>query len=106
MPCGTSTTSSASIEYVANWVGNLISKADLYAAEDGKRLTSGPAFDAVEELFGSKPGKTDALRTLGIMYTIPGEAYIFTYEEGGEQKWRIVPGQVVSGGERNRRLED
>lgn len=84
-------------EYVANWVGNLISKAELYAAKDGKRLTSGPAFDAVQELFGSKPGKSDALKMLGLHYTVAGESYIFTYTEDGEQKWVIVPRQVVTG---------
>lgn len=84
-------------EYVVNWIGDLASKAELYAAEDGKRLTSGPAFDAVEELFGSKPGKADALRMLAIMYTVPGEAYVFTYEEDSEQKWVVAPGQVVTG---------
>ena len=84
-------------EYVANWVGNLVSKAVLFPAQNGKRLTSGPAFDAVQELFGSAPGRADALKMLGLHYTVAGESYIFTYKQDGEQKWVIVPRQVVTG---------
>jgi hypothetical protein len=84
-------------EYVANWVGNLLSKARLYPALNGKELTSGPAFDAVKELFGSEPGKSDALRMLGLHYTVAGESYIFTYKQNGEQVWEVVPRQVVGG---------
>jgi hypothetical protein len=84
-------------EYVSNWMGNLLSKARLYPALKGKEINSGPAYDAVKELFGSEPGKSDALRMMGIHYTVAGESFIFTYQVGGETKWEVVPRQVVGG---------
>ncbi len=83
-------------EFVANWIGNNISQARLYAARDGKEINTGDAHEAVQELFGSTVGKERALRTLGVQSTVAGESYIFSYEEGGERHWDVIAGQSVS----------
>lgn len=82
-------------QYVANWVGSMCSRARLYVEKDGKEVTTGPAFDAIQELFGSPVGKQEALRTLGIQATVAGESYIFQYAEGGEDVWSVVSPQSV-----------
>lgn len=91
-------------EYVANWVGNMLSRARLYPAKDGKEITSGPAFEAVAELFGSDQGKADALRTMGINYTVPGESYIFAYTAEGEEEreWLVASPQSVTSRMKNK----
>jgi len=83
-------------EYVANWVGNLISRAELYAAKDGVRQDEGPAADAVAELFGSVVGKRRCLRKLGIQATVPGESYIFSWGPDESRQWDVFSSQAVS----------
>lgn len=82
-------------EFAANWFGNLLSRARLYPSLKGKEVTSGPAFDALQELFGSEQGRKEALRQLGLHDRVAGESYIFAYGPDSDVTWRVVSPQVV-----------
>lgn len=81
-------------EYVANWVGNLLSKARLYCAKSGKEVKNGVGADAVNELFGED--KSSVLRSLGIHATVAGESYIVTYKETYTTEWEVYAPQEVA----------
>lgn len=92
------------LRFVANWVGNSVSRCRLYVAEvgpDGEvagetedpdvaQLASGP--------LGTGPAKDEALRLLAINLFVPGEGYIVAEadaDEGGDDRWFVVSGQQV-----------
>lgn len=92
------------LRFVANWVGNSVSRCRLYVAEvddagevagetedpDVAQLASGP--------LGTGPAKDEALRLLAINLFVPGEGYIVAEadaDEGGEDRWFVVSGQQV-----------
>lgn len=84
-------------EFAANWFGNLLSRARLYPAFKGVELTEGPAFDAVQEFFGSEQGRSEALRALGLHDRVAGESYIVSYDDVmGNAVWRVVTPQVIN----------
>jgi hypothetical protein len=85
-------------EFVANWVGSMLSRARLYPAVDGKEVTEGPAFDAVNELFGSAQGRAAALREMGVHRTVAGEFYIVSFVPLGTTRpvWMILAPQRIS----------
>jgi hypothetical protein len=66
--------------YSCDWVGNVLSKAILTVTQDGKEATDARALYALESLFGSPAGRQEALRQLGIHFTVAGEAYIIGSE--------------------------
>src|SRR6478735_12565744 len=49
-----------------SWVGNLLSKAILYVAKNGKPTTDKVALDALASLFNGPEGQEEMLRLLGI----------------------------------------
>jgi hypothetical protein len=60
--------------YACTWVGNMLSQARLYPMDaDGKEITSGPAFDAMEEFFDGPEGQREFLRNSGIHLTATGD---------------------------------
>lgn len=81
--------------YAVNWVGNLLSRAKLYATRDDgdgpKRLdASDPASQYLDSLFLNEQGKATALQQIGVHYTVGGEAYIVGTEDEDGEHWEIV----------------
>jgi hypothetical protein len=85
--------------YACDWVGSMLSKAILYATEEVKgvpgKLTSGPAMEILDELFGDTDGKAEMLRLLGIHFSVAGEAWIVAYPDpdefgDGGDVWEVV----------------
>ena len=78
--------------FACSWVGNVLSRASLFVAQDGKPVTTGPAHDALSSLFSGPEGQKEMFRQLGIQFTVAGEAYIVG-EDGGESpedRWWVV----------------
>lgn len=82
--------------YACDWIGNLVSKANLQAVQqvDGKPkvLSEGPAFEYVDSLFGDPDGRSEMLRLIGIHFAVAGECFILGYpdHETGSDHWEIV----------------
>lgn len=82
--------------YAVNWVGNLLSRAKLYATQDTgdgpKRLPpEHPASRLVDALFYDEQGRSTALQQIGVHYTVAGEAIIVGYEDDdGIEQWEIL----------------
>lgn len=85
--------------YAVNWVGNLLSRAKLYATQDTgdgpKRLPPDHAASRlVDALFYDEQGRSTALQQIGVHYTVAGEAIIVGYEdEEGLEQWAILAPQ-------------
>jgi hypothetical protein len=90
------------LRFAANWIGNVMSRASLYAAtrEPDYTLTkqeTGPAVDAMVDLFDGEDGQAQMLSAIGIHLTIPGECYLVGRapvpdrdEAPDEDIWEIV----------------
>src|SRR3990170_2646754 len=81
--------------YAVNWVGNLLSRAKLYATRDEgegprKLPASDPASQYLDALFLDSQGKATALQQIGVHYTVTGEAYIVGTEDQDGDHWEIV----------------
>lgn len=87
--------------YAVNWVGNLLSRAKLYATKDSgegpRRLDpSDPASQYLDALFLDQQGKATALQQIGVHYTVAGETYIVgTTQEDGDH-WEVVAASRIS----------
>jgi hypothetical protein len=68
------------LRYVANWIGNVMSRAEWHAAkrvgDNLEVVTEGPAFDAMEALYGGRQGQQEMTQLLGTDMTIGGEGYL------------------------------
>lgn len=81
--------------FACNWVGNLLSRAKLFATKDDgdgpRRVPSGEMADTlVDRLFDNEAGRAQMLRKMGIHYTVAGECYILGYEKKGIDRWGVV----------------
>ena len=92
--------------YAVNWVGNLLSRAKLYATRDDgtgpKKL--GPedaASQYLDALFLDAQGKATALQQIGVHYTVTGEAYIVGTTGDDGDHWEIVASSRISGERRS-----
>lgn len=91
--------------YAVNWVGNLLSRAKLYATiDDGdgpRRLPpDDPASRLVEALFYDEQGRSTALQQIGVHYTVAGEAWVVGFEEDGQEQWQVVaPSRIKKTGD-------
>lgn len=93
------------LRFVANWVGNSISRCRLYVAEvdeDGEATTEVKDNPAVANLaagpLGRGPAKDESLRLLGINLFVPGEAFIIAEADGqgeGVDRWFVVSGAQI-----------
>lgn len=86
--------------YAVNWVGNLLSRARLYATRDiGKgpqRVDDGLADEYMDAFFTNEQGRSQYLRKVGIHYTVPGECYtIGITDEDGEDHWEVAASRRV-----------
>lgn len=87
--------------YAVNWVGNLLSRAKLYATKDDgngpvRLPPEDPASQYVDALFLDSQGKSTALQQIGVQYTVAGEAYIVGTTEDDGDHWEIVASSRIS----------
>lgn len=85
--------------YAVNWVGNLLSRATLYATQDtgdGPQKVEGEADALVDQLFGNQQGRSQMLRQIGVQYTVPGECYIVGTTVRGADRWQVVASSRMS----------
>jgi hypothetical protein len=93
------------LRFVANWVGNSVSRCRLYVAEVDE---NGEATHEVKDNpevaalaagpLGRGPAKDEALRLLGINIFVPGECYIIAEADGiasGVDRWFVVSGAQI-----------
>lgn len=86
--------------FACDWVGAMISKAVLHAQKNilglgGVEVVSeGTAAMSVDELFGSDDDRSEALRMIGIHFTIAGECFIVAYDSDDPDDpgviWNVV----------------
>ena len=87
------------LRYVANWVGNLMSRARLRVAvaEEGalRVLTDGPAVEALDAYYGNPEGRSAMLQSSGVNLTVTGETYhVWTADD---ERWHVLAsGRVTS----------
>lgn len=79
----------------ANWLGNALSRVRLYIADgDGEELETGPAVDFLSKLFGGEEGMSQALRTIAIQLTVPGETWVIgrgaDAKTGDADEWLVA----------------
>lgn len=91
--------------YAVNWVGNLLSRAKLYATiDEGEGPRRLPPTDAasryLDALFLDTQGKATALQQIGVHYTVAGEAYIVGTEGEDGDEWDVVAATRIQGQER------
>ncbi len=86
------------LRYVATWIGNVMSRANLVAARKvGNSLqpqSEGPAAEAMEALYGGPQGQSEMLQQIGVHLTIAGELYI-TNRATGDQ-WNVLASGKVT----------
>lgn len=87
--------------YAVNWVGNLLSRAKLYATKDSgdgpRRLSpDDPASQYLDALFLDQQGKATALQQIGVHYTVAGEAYIVGTTQDDGDHWEVVAASRIS----------
>ena len=76
--------------YAVDWVGNLLSRATLYVTKDGKRTEDANVLEVVQALFGGPDGQAEMLRSLGIHYTVAGEAYVIGVDMDDQDDWFVI----------------
>jgi len=82
--------------FAAQFFGHALSKADLYIPADPRdkrspKLTSGPAVDALDELFNGCEGQESMNAAVGVHLTIAGECFLIGRTPQGETDpiWEI-----------------
>lgn len=92
------------LRFVANWVGNSVSRCGLYIAKanrdgsPGERVETGPIAELAAGPLGTGDAKAEALRLLGIDLFVPGEAYIVAESGGGpngDDLWWVVTSRQI-----------
>jgi hypothetical protein len=80
------------LRFTANWVGNIMSRAELVTVEEAgqtdKTLESGSAYEALAAYFDGQYGQAEMLRSTGIHLTVAGECYHFFIAEDNE--WHVI----------------
>lgn len=85
------------LRYIANWIGNVMSRATLHAAQRvGNELIpihDGPAKEAMDALYGGPQNQAQMIQLLGVDLTVGGEGYITAR---GEDQWDVLAtGQIT-----------
>ena len=92
------------LRFVANWLGNSVSRCRLYVAElddDGEptgEVTDPEVAGLAKGPLGTGAAKDESLRLLGINLFVPGEAFIVAEADGngpGEDRWFVVSGSQI-----------
>jgi hypothetical protein len=90
------------LRYVSTWIGNVLSRGQLVAAKrNGQMLepvTSGPAKDAMDALYGGLQGQAEMQRLYGLHHTVAGESYIVNLAK--DDRWyTLAYDKVTQSGE-------
>lgn len=98
------------LRFVANWVGNSISRCNLTVSrtnEDGtpgERITEGPIAALSAGPLGTGDNKAEGLRLLGVDQFVAGEAYIVAEsggaEDGSDLWWVVTARQIKRQGDK------
>lgn len=93
------------LRYLANWIGNVMSRATLHAARRvGNSLvpvTEGPAREAMDALYGGPQNQAQMIQLLGCDMTVGGEGYIVAR---GDDQWDVLAtGKVTQTGTGDRK---
>lgn len=97
------------LRFVANWVGNSISRCNLYVARanpdgsPGERVTDSPIAELAAGPLGTGDAKAEALRLLGVDLFVAGEAYVVAQaggaEDGTDLWWVVTSRQIKRQGD-------
>jgi len=86
------------LRQVANWTGNVMSRARLTAAHlEGRMLiplANGPAAEAMEEFYGGPQGQSEMLQNVGVHLTVAGECYVTNRAKG--DIWNVLAAGKVT----------
>lgn len=98
------------LRFVANWVGNSVSRCDMYVAKLNDDGTPGAAVEQPEIAalasgpLGTGDNRAEALRLLGIDLFVPGEAYIIVEaggsDDGSDLWWVVTARQIKRSGDK------
>lgn len=92
----------AELRFVANWVGNVMSRASLVAGHRVEGFIeptyTGPAAEVLMAYFGGPQGQSDMLAKTGVHLTVPGEVYHVAVD-GGESWHVLATGSVKQQGQ-------
>lgn len=81
--------------YAVQWVGNTLSRATIFAAENGKITTNAVALDAMNKFFGGPDQHGEFLRQSAIHMTVAGEGYIIQETHNSEDWWTVAAATKV-----------
>lgn len=83
--------------YAADWKGSMISKARLFVADENDRpVTSGPAYEVLNALFGGPDRQPEMLKAFGTHLTVAGDCYLLGAVVKGQDNWRVVASSSIS----------
>jgi hypothetical protein len=86
------------LRYLATWIGNVLSRAEWHAAERiGNSLevvSTGPAYEAVEALYGGPQGQANMTAALGTNLCVAGEGYV-VYDHSDDSWHTLASGMVT-----------
>lgn len=86
--------------FAARYFGHALSRAVLGVADaDGKPLTSGPSYDALQALFAGPDGQAQMLELVGVHLTVGGECYLVGREIDGVDIWEVVSALEIQSGQ-------
>lgn len=81
--------------YCIDWTASMLSRASLYVARDGKRITAELGDDSqaaayMEAFFGGPQAIGQMLKDLATHLTVAGECYIVGVARDGVERWAVV----------------
>jgi len=86
------------LRYVATWIGNVLSRARLTAAERQDHslvpLDDGPAAEAMDVLYGGPQGQAEMLQQNGVHLTVGGECYVVN--RARDDSWFVLSSGKVT----------
>lgn len=88
------------LRYVAQWTGNVLSRANLVPAKrEGRMLVpimrpTDPATEAMEALYGGPQGQAQMLQLFGVHTTVAGEVYIVN--RARQDDWNMLAAGKVT----------
>jgi hypothetical protein len=98
----------------ANWIGNVLSRARLFAAyvedteDEPVAVEDGRPAEIVADMHGGAGGQSQMLKRLGVHLSVPGESFVVTWPETntddetgetsktGAQRWATLCGDEIS----------
>lgn len=86
--------------YACDWVGNLLSRALLFPTEESEgriqRVKSGAPYEYLDQFFGNSDDKAEALRLMGIHFSVAGECYVIGADQGDRTHWQVASSSMVT----------